>query len=90
MKYMLMLCFVMSGLSLSAHQNCLLAILNKIKRQNNHHTKGGYHTIGESRPILYPSPKVPQINQEEIEIPTLAQDPIAFARYFWGFELSLF
>lgn len=84
-SYAFMFCFVIVGLAINAHPNCLMVLLRKIKG-------GGYHPIGESAPILIPSrqEKSPSPSSEDVEIPTLAQDPAAFARYYWGFHLSFF
>lgn len=89
MKYALILCFAVTGFSISAHQNCLVVLLNKIKGQSKQSAQG-YHPIGESKPILADSKRPRQMSDEEIEIPTLAQDPAAFARFYWGFELAFF
>lgn len=89
MKYAFILCFIVTGFSINAHQNCLIALLNKIKGQSKQSTQG-YHPIGESKPILADSKRTSQMSDVEIEIPTLAQNPAAFARYYWGFELTIF
>ncbi len=85
-SYAFMFCCIITGLTINAHPNCLMVLLRKIKGG------GGYHPIGESTPILVASTqgKSRSASSEDIEIPTLAQDPVAFARYYWGFQLSFF
>lgn len=89
MKYAFMLCLVMTGFRIDAHPSCLLVLLNKIKGPSKQSAQG-YHPIGESKPILTNSKRSSQITDGEIEFPTLTQDPAAFARYYWGFELTIF
>ena len=83
-SYVFMFYFIITGFSIHAHPNCLLVLLRKIKGQS------GYQPIGESTPIVSKSNRTQTSPLNDTDIPTLAQDPLAFARYYWGFELSFF
>lgn len=79
-KYIFVLSLI-SSLSLQAHRNCFTVLLKKIKGESRN---------DESAHLLNEYEKRQRPDSQAVELLTIAQDPLRFARFIWGFELSFF
>lgn len=78
-KY-IFLCFFMISHNTFATQNSFQSLLKKVKD----------NLIKEKSESLIDRSTMPTESSDDEDKPTLAEDPLGFAAYYWAYELSFF